>query len=72
MISDPNKPMTATPQALSIDGLETVYDALASAIDQAGTDKALLFLVKLALLQANALGDASRVQTQIDAALKDL
>ena len=64
--------MTATPQALSIDGLETVYDALASAIDQAGTDKALLFLVKLALLQANALGDASRVQTQIDAALKDL
>ena len=72
MISDPNKPMTATPPALSIDGLETVYDALASAIDQAGTDKALLFLVKLALLQANALGDASRVQTQIDAALKDL
>lgn len=72
MISEPHKPMTATPQALTIDGLETVYDALASAIDQVGADKAQLFLVKLALLQANALGDAALVQTQIDAALKDL
>ena len=72
MISDPKNPMTATPQALTIDGLETVYDALASAIDQAGADKAQLFLVKLALLQANALADAALVQTQIVAALQDL
>ncbi len=64
--------MTATTQALTIDGLETVYDALATAIDQAGPDKAQLFLVKLALLNADALGDAVLVQTQIDAALKDL
>jgi hypothetical protein len=64
--------MTTTPQALTIDGLETVYDALASAIDQAGPDKAQLFLVKLALLNANALGDAALVQAQIDAALQDL
>jgi hypothetical protein len=49
-----------------------VYDALATAIDQAGADKTQLFLVKLALLNANALGDAVLVQTQIDAALKDL
>ena len=70
----PTKPqtMTATTQALTIDGLETVYDALATAIDQAGPDKAQLFLVKLALLNADALGDAVLVQTQIDAALKDL
>jgi hypothetical protein len=70
----PNQPyaMTATTQALTIDGLETVYDALATAIDQAGADKAQLFLVKLALLNANALGDATLVQNQIDAALKDL
>lgn len=71
---NPIKPyaMTATTQALTIDGLETVYDALATAIDQAGPDKAQLFLVKLALLNANAMGNAVQVQTQIDAALKDL
>ena len=71
---NPTKPltMTATTQALTIDGLETVYDALATAIDQAGPDKAQLFLVKLALLNANAMGDAVWMQTQIDAALKDL
>lgn len=57
---------------LSIGSLETVYDALASAIDQAGPDKAELFLVKLALLQAQALGDAAQFQQQVDAALQDL
>jgi hypothetical protein len=64
--------MTTTPPALTIDGLETVYDALATAIDHAGPDKAQLFLVKLALLNANALGDAALVQAQIDAALQNL
>jgi hypothetical protein len=61
-----------TSPALNIDGLETVYDALATAIDQAGPDKAQLFLVKLALLNANALGDAALVQEQIATALLDL
>jgi hypothetical protein len=61
-----------TDKALSIDGLETVYDALATAIDQAGQDKAQLFLVKLALLNANALADANLFQQQITAALQDL
>jgi hypothetical protein len=59
-------------KVLPIDGLETVYDALATAIDQAGPDKAQLFLVKLALLNANALGDAALVQQQITTALLDL
>lgn len=63
--------MTA-PKALTIDGLETVYDALANAIDQAGKDKTELFLVKLALLNANALGDAELFQQQLQAALLDL
>ncbi|MEN9474492.1 MAG: hypothetical protein RIS48_1212 [Pseudomonadota bacterium] len=63
--------MTA-PKALTIDGLETVYDALANAIDQAGQDKTELFLVKLALLNANALGDAELFQQQLQAALLDL
>ncbi|MGV1046757.1 DUF2783 domain-containing protein [Limnohabitans sp.] len=61
-----------TSETLSIEGLETVYDALATAIDQAGADNAQLFLVKLALLNAKALGDASRVQQQIAIALQDL
>ena len=61
-----------TDKTLTIGGLETVYDALASAIDQAGQDKAQLFLVKLALLNANALADESLFQQHINAALQDL
>ena len=61
-----------TPATLDIAGLEQVYDALASAIDQAGTDKSELFLVKLALLNAHALGDAELFQQQLDIALQDL
>ena len=57
---------------LSIDGLEAVYDSLATAIDEAGSDKANLFLVKLALLNANALGDAQLFQLHIASALQDL
>ena len=65
--------MTTThPTALSIAGLEVVYDALAQAIDKAGPEKAELFLVKLALLNANALGDASLFQQHLNAALQDL
>ncbi len=59
-------------KALTLAGLETVYDALATAIDQAGKDKTELFLVKLALLNANALGDAELFQQQLQAALLDL
>ena len=62
--------MTTTP--LTLDGLETAYDALATAIDQAGPDRSELFLVKLALLQARALGDAGEFQKHLDAALQDL
>jgi hypothetical protein len=55
-----------------VPGLEDVYDALATAIDQAGPDKTELFLVKLALLQANALGNPAVVRQHIAAALQDL
>ena len=61
-----------TPPALSIDALEDVYDTMAQAIDQAGPDKAQLLLVKLALLQANAQGDAQVFAQQVQAALQDL
>lgn len=58
--------------ALGIAGLEQVYDQLATAIDQAGPGKAELFLVKLALLNAQALGDAERFGRHLQAALQDL
>ena len=64
--------MTAKTQALSIPDLETVYDVLAQAIDQAGPEKAELFLVKLALLNANALAQPETVRQHIQAALQDL
>ena len=57
---------------LSIADLELVYDELATAIDRAGPDKAERFLVKLALLNAEALGDAERFRRNIEAALEDL
>jgi hypothetical protein len=61
-----------TDKALTIGGLESVYDALANAIDQVGADKAQLFLVKLALLNAQALADENLFQAQIKVALQDL
>jgi len=57
---------------LDIAGLEQVYDRLATAIDQAGPEKSELFLVKLALLQAKAMGQAAVFEAQVEAALKDL
>ncbi len=63
---------TDTDTGLGIAGLETVYDALASAIDQAGPERSELLLVKLALLNAQTLGDAALFQRQLQAALQDL
>jgi len=62
---------TPTPN-LPIEQLERVYDALAQAIDAAGEDRRELFLVKLALLNANALGSADVFQAHLDIALQDL
>jgi hypothetical protein len=64
--------MTTIPKTLDISGLEAVYDRLAQAIDSAGESKAALFLVKLALLNAQALGDDELFARHIDAALHDL
>jgi hypothetical protein len=64
--------MTPSHTVLTMVDLETVYDVLATAIDQAGTDRAQLFLVKLALLNANALGDAALFQQHVQVALQDL
>ncbi len=57
---------------LDIAGLEAVYDCLAEAIDAAGEPRRTLFLVKLALLNAQALGDAAQFARHVDEALQDL
>jgi hypothetical protein len=61
-----------TDKTLSIADLETVYDTLAEAIDEAGPEKSQLFLVKLALLNAQALGQAEVFTAQARVALRDL
>jgi hypothetical protein len=45
---------------------------LAQAIDLAGPERAQLFLVKLALINANALGDPDVFQQHVQTALQDL
>lgn len=57
---------------LNIAALENVYDSLATAIDQAGPEKTELFLVKLALLNANALADDALFADHLQRALQDL
>ena len=57
---------------LTISDIETLYDQLADALDHIEEGKRELFLVKLALLQANAVGDPAVVRKHINAALQDL
>jgi len=57
---------------LTIGGLETAYDQLATAIDAVGEDKSELFLVKLALLAAQALGDETVFADLLARARQDL
>ena len=62
----------ASAACLDIGALEAVYDQLATAIDAVGEEKSELFLVKLALLTANRLGDAGLVGELIATAQRDL
>jgi hypothetical protein len=57
---------------LSLPDLESTYDHLAEAIDNAPAGTSELMLVKLALLLAQEIGDAARVQELIEAALTDM
>lgn len=63
---------TSTLSALSIAEIELVYDALAAAIDHAGLALSEKFLIKLALLNANALADPDVFLRHIEDALRDL
>ena len=61
-----------TPIALTLPGLEAVYDTLAETIDQAPSALRELMLVKLVVLLANDLGDAGRFAELARTALQDL
>ena len=61
-----------TTNGLTIGGLETDYDQLATAIDAVGQEKSELFLVKLALLAAQQLGDEAVFGQLIERAQADL
>ncbi len=63
---------SASTPALASAGLEDVYDTLATAIDQVGSEKSELFLVKLALLNANALANPQTFKDHIAAAMRDV
>lgn len=64
--------MTINLNTTPLSATEALYDLLAEAIDQAGPDKTELFLTKLALLQAQAMGDVAAVQQLVAIALRDL
>jgi hypothetical protein len=58
--------------SLAVEDLEAIWERLAEAIDLAGPERETLFLSKLAVLLADALGDRARAERLIDAALGDL
>ncbi|MFM2057406.1 MAG: hypothetical protein RLY71_1791 [Pseudomonadota bacterium] len=62
----------STPAGLALPDLEQVYDLLADAIDQAGPARSELFLVKLNLLLAEALGERAVYADLLQRALRDL
>ena len=57
---------------LSLTQLESTYDLLAEAIDNAPAGTSELMLTKLALLLANEVGDPARIRDLVQAALADL
>lgn len=62
----------STDHPLSTSDLELVYDRLSETLDKLADDQTALFLVKLALLQANAIGSAQAFEKHLEAALLDL
>jgi 3-(3-hydroxy-phenyl)propionate hydroxylase len=68
--ASPTQSATDAKRALTLPGLEQVYDVLANALSQ--TPQRERFLVKLALLLAQECGDAGHVGAAIEAAARDL
>ncbi len=57
---------------LTLPQLESTYDLLAEAIDNAPAGTSELMLAKLALLLANELGDPARIAALVQSALAEL
>ncbi|HRK19824.1 MAG TPA: hypothetical protein PK970_12765 [Hyphomicrobiaceae bacterium] len=51
---------------------EAVYEALAAALDRAGTDKHALYLTKVVLMLANLSSDRAQVESVLERCLEDL
>ncbi|NLH80740.1 MAG: DUF2783 domain-containing protein [Phyllobacteriaceae bacterium] len=60
------------PARLTKSDLESVYDAIAEAIDAVPPEKRELFLAKLAFVLADLLGDARAVEEALAVAARDL
>ena len=56
---------------LSFSQLEQIYDELAQAIDQVGTERESIFLAKLVILLSNEYGNGARVSELIQQCLRD-
>lgn len=69
--NDPSLQQSAQ-NGLSVPDLERVYESLANAIDEVGEADTARFLVKLALLNANAMADPDRFEAHILSAKADL
>ena len=57
---------------MPFDDLEAVYEALATAIDAAGSEREVLFLTRLALVLGHELGDAAVFREAVRTALDGL
>ena len=57
---------------MPFDDLEAAYEALATAIDTAGTEREALFLTRLALVLGHELGDIAAFRKAIETALDGL
>jgi len=58
--------------AMPFEDIETAYETLATAIDQAGAEREALFLTRLALVLGRELGDITAFRRAIRTALEDL
>jgi hypothetical protein len=57
---------------LPVDDLEALWERLADAIDAVGPERDRVFLAKLAIVLAQEIGDARRIDALISVARADL
>jgi hypothetical protein len=57
---------------MPFEDIESAYETLATAIDQAGAEREALFLTRLALVLGHELGDITAFRRAIRTALEDL